>query len=65
MVLYLDFKLFFPLQVDPLNLKSQNQAENIPVVLPNSQIKIWDKSVKGLLSYDQTNKQTNTEIATL
>ena len=32
------FYLFFPLKVDPLNLKSQNQAENIAVVLPNSPI---------------------------
>ena len=49
--------------VDPLNLEFQNQAMNIPVVLPSSSIHIWGKLVKGFLSYDQTCKQT--EIATL
>ena len=47
--------------MDSLNIKSQNQAENIPVVLPCSPIKIWGKSVKVLLSYDRTYKQTNEE----
>jgi len=28
---------------DLLNLESQNQAKNIPMVLPSSQIKIWGK----------------------
>ena len=27
--------------MDPLNLESQNQAKNIPVVLPSSPIKIY------------------------
>ena len=42
-------------------LKSQNQAKNIPVVLPSSPIQIWGKSVQGFMSYDQTytNKQKN------
>ena len=46
------------MKVDPLNLETQNQAKNIPVVLPSSPIKIWDKSAKGFPSYDRTNKQT-------
>ena len=33
------------MNVDPLNLESQNQAKNIPVGLPSSPIKIWGKSV--------------------
>ena len=45
--------------VEPLNLESQNQAKNILVDLPSSQIKIWRKSVQGSLSYDRTNKKTN------
>ena len=36
--------IFF-IQVDPLNLESQSQAENIPVGLPSSPIKNWGKSV--------------------
>ena len=32
--------IFAPIKVDPLNLKSQNQAKKIPVVLPCSPIKI-------------------------
>ena len=47
--------------MNQLNLDSQ-QAKNIPVVLPSSPIKIWDKSVKGFMSYDQINNQT--EITT-
>ena len=46
--------------MDQLNLESQNQAKNISVGLPSSPIKIWGKSVQGFLSYDQTNKQTDT-----
>ena len=38
---------FFPIQVDPLHLESQNQAKNIPVVLQSFPMKIWDKSAKG------------------
>ena len=52
---------YFSLYVDPLNLESQNQAENIPLLLPSSPIKVWGRSVKGFLSYD-TNKET--EITT-
>ena len=33
-------KIFFPIEVDPLNLESQNQDKNIPMVLPSSPIKI-------------------------
>ena len=36
---------------------------NISVVLPSSSVKIWEKSVKGFMSYDQTHKQT--KITTL
>ena len=42
--------LFFPLTVDPLNWESQNQAKNIPVVLPSSPI-------KNLRQIGQTQKQ--------
>ena len=42
-----------------LNLKSQNQTKNIPVVLPSYPIKIWGKSILEFLSYDLTNQQTN------
>ena len=35
-----------------LNLESQNQAENIPVGLPSSRIKIWGKSHQEFLSYN-------------
>ena len=45
--------------MDPLNLESQNRAKNIPVALPCFQIKILGKSIKGLLSYDRTNKPTD------
>ena len=34
------YREIFDIKVDPLNLKSQNQAKNIPVVLPSSPIKI-------------------------
>ena len=50
---------FSLLKFDPLNLESQNRAENIPVSLSSSPIKIWGKSVQGFLSYDRINKQTN------
>ena len=30
----------FAIKVDPLNLDSQNQTKNIPVVLPSSSMKI-------------------------
>ena len=36
-----------------------NQAENIPVVLPSSSIKIWGTSVKNCL-YDGTKKEKET-----
>jgi len=57
----------FAIKVEPFHLVSQNQAKNIPVALPSSLIKIFGKSVQGFLSYDQTNKQTDTqtEITTL
>ena len=55
----LRFSLFFPIKVDPINLESQNQAKNIPVVLPSSPIKTWEKSVLECLSYDRTHKQRN------
>ena len=35
----------FVVKVDPLNLESQNQANNITVGLPSSPIKIWGKLV--------------------
>ena len=43
---------------DPVNIESQNQAQNIPVALSSYPIKIWVKSVQWFLSYDRTNKQT-------
>ena len=54
---YVDYTV--KLKVDILNLEFQNQAKNIPVVLPRSPIKIWGKSVQGLLSYDRTNIDYN------
>ena len=42
LVVNYDFSKFF-YKKDPLNLESQNQAQNIPVGLPSSQIKIWFK----------------------
>ena len=55
----LRFSLFFPIKVDPINLESQNQAKNIPVVLPSSPIKTWGKLVQGFIRtmIGQTNKQ--------
>ena len=44
--------------MDPLNLDSQNQANNIPVVLPSFPIEIG-KSVRGFMSYDRIYEQTN------
>ena len=52
---------FFPHMVDftgKLTL-TQTRAMNIHVVFPSSLIKILVKSVKGLISYDWTYKQTN------
>ena len=49
----------FAIKVDPLNLEFKKKVKNIPVDLPSYPIKIWGKSVKGFLSYDLTNKQTN------
>ena len=43
--------------MDPLNLKSQNQAKNIPAFFSGSPVKVWDKLGKWLLSYDRTYKQ--------
>ena len=48
---------FSLLKVNLLNLNF-NLAMKISLVPPPSQIKIWGKSVKGLLSYDQTYKPT-------
>ena len=45
-----------------LNLESQSQTKNIPLVLPSFPVKIWGKSVKGFLSFDRTRRQT--EITT-
>ena len=49
----------FLLKVNPLNLDSQTQAKYILVFLSSSPIEFWGKSVKGFLSYDGTNKQTD------
>ena len=43
--------------MDPLKLKSQNQANNIPAFFSGSPVKVWDKLSKWVLSYDRTNKQ--------
>ena len=40
-----------------LNSESQNQAIDIPVVLPSFPINILGKLVKGFMSYDRTYKQ--------
>ena len=40
----------------PLNFEFCNQAKNIPVLLPSSQIKILDEMIKRFLSYDRTYK---------
>ena len=51
-----------PLKVNPLKLKSLNQAKNIPLVLPKSPIKFWGKSVQGLPSHYQNSKNTTLYI---
>jgi len=43
----------------------KNQDKNIPMVLPSSPIKIWGESVKGIISYDRTYKQTNRDHYTI
>ena len=40
-----------PVKVDPLNIESQNQPKNIPVVLPNSTIQICCIYPGGLLCF--------------
>ena len=50
--------------IDSLNLESQNQAKNIPVVISSFPIKIWGKLVMGFLSYDQTYVQIDNKKAT-
>ena len=47
------------MEVDLPNLESQNQAENISVVLPSAPIKVLDGSIEGFMSYDRTYKQTD------
>ena len=47
---------YFLEKVDTLNLESQNLDKNIS---QSSPIKIWGKSVKGFLSYERKNKQTD------
>ena len=42
----LRFLLFFPIKVDPLNLDSENQLKNIPVVLPSSTNKQTDRQTE-------------------
>ena len=57
-----------PVKVDPLNIESQNQVKNIPVVHPTSPMKIRGKSVMGCLSSDRTykiKKNKKTEITIL
>ena len=49
--------------MEPLILESRNQVKNISVILPSSTIKLWDKSIRGFMSYDRTYKQI--EITTL
>ena len=54
-------QFLFDINVETLNLESQNQAKNIPVVLPISPIKNLAKSVQlgSLVMIVQTNRQTN------
>ena len=58
LVVNFDFS-FSPMEVDLPNLESQNQAENISVVLPSAPIKVLDGSIKGFMNYDRTYKQTD------
>ncbi len=47
----------FPyIREDLFNLKLQNQAKNIPLVLPSSPIERWGKSIQGFMRYDWTHK---------
>ena len=48
LVLNYDFNFF------PYYFESPNRAENISVIILSSPNKIWDTSVMGILSYDQT-----------
>ena len=49
----------FAIKVGALNSEYGNQAKNIPVGLPSSQVKIWGKLVQKFLIYDRKNKQTD------
>ena len=49
--------LFFALKINPLHLESHNQASNFSLALSSSPYQ--GQSVKGFMSYDRTNKQTN------
>ena len=59
LIRFLQGNEIFAIKVDPHNLESINPAKNITVGLQSSPTKIWGKSVKGFLSYDRTNIQTN------
>ena len=52
---------FFPVKVDPLNLKLANQAKNTPVALPSFPIKflgVWVYIGDHSRTYKQTNKDS-------
>ena len=57
----LSYNKIFSISVNLLILQFLNIAKNIPVVLQSSPIKIWGKSVKGFLTYDETYKETNSD----
>ena len=54
-------KLNFRFKSRPTQLRISEQNQEIPVARSSSPIKIWGKSVHGFPSYDQTNKQTNSD----
>ena len=57
--LFFTGKLTFRCKSRPTQLRISKPIINISVGLPSTPIKIWGKSVKGVLGYDRTNKQTN------
>ena len=54
----------FRYKVNPFKLTLPDLAKNITMVLLNSPIKIRGKSVKGFMSYDLADRQTDREIET-
>ena len=52
--IFLIIYIFIYLEHSLKKFSCSNQAKNIPIIRPCSQIKIWGKSVQCFLSYDRT-----------